>query len=331
MIARHEASCSGETGAALLSALLIVSLMAVAAIALLETVRFSVRTSINLSDREQARLYAIGAETLATASIRQMRKSGEDRFPALDEWTRQPVTFPIRDGRVRVHVRDGANCLNLNALVEADPAGALRTQPETRARFSGLLQALGLAEGEAEALAASLADWIDSDARPGFGGAEDDFYTALETPYRTPGEFMVDMSELRLVRGYTAELANALEPVACVQGHDELAPLNINTLRPGQAPLLQAYLGENFDLFEAEQIIAERPRGGYATLEQFFSEPVFRGRVPTEEAQALFALSSQSYIATIEVDYRASRVEMTSRLVILEDGRVRSEARRYGS
>lgn len=320
-----------ERGAALLSALLIVSLMAVAALALLETVRFSVRTSINLSDREQARLYALGAETLATVSIREMRRVGEDRFPVLDEWTREPVVFPIRDGQIRIEVRDGANCFNLNTLVEAGGAGEYVASQDAMGRFSRLLQSMQIPPAEAEALTAALADWIDSDLRPGFGGAEDDFYGALESPYRTPGEFMVDISELHLVRGFTPDLVAALQPLACVQGGAEGVALNINTLRPHEAPLLTAYLGENFDVFEAEQLIAERPVGGYNGLDAFLAEPLFRGRTPDEETADLFALASSSYIARIEVSYRQAHVEMTSRLVISDDGRVRTEARRYGS
>lgn len=327
----HDQGLSDERGAALLSALLIVSLMAVAALALLDTVRFSVRTSINLSDREQARQYALGAETLAKASIREMRKAGDERYPVLDEWTREPVVFPIDGGRITIRVRDGANCFNLNALAETATSDEATSSKDARKRFSGLLQAIEVPPAEADALSASVTDWVDSDQRPGFGGAEDGFYGALETPYRTPGELMVDRSELHLVRGFTPELVEALDPLICVHGQADTLPLNINTLTPREAPLLQTYLGKDFDLFEAAQLIAERPMGGYATLEAFFADPVFRGRTPGEDDAQLFSLASSVYMATIEVDYRQTRVEMSSRLVISEDGRVRTEARRYGS
>ncbi len=320
-----------ERGAALLSALLIVSLMAVAALALLETVRFSVRTSINLSDREQARQYALGAETLAKASIREIRKSGDDSFPVLDEWTREPVVFPIEGGRIAIRVRDGANCFNLNALAQAGAPGETNGSKDAENRFSRLLRSMEVPQAEADALSAALTDWIDADQRPGFGGAEDDFYGALEAPYRTPGELMADLSELNLVRGFTPDLVTALRPLACVHGQDATQPLNINTLNASEAPLLQAYLGKDFDLFEAAQLIAERPMGGYSTLETFFADPLFRGRIPGEEAAGLFSLASSVYMATIEVDYRQTRVKMSSRLVISQDGRVRTEARRYGS
>ena len=328
---REWSDPSGERGAALLSALLIVSLMAVAALALLETVRFSVRASINLADREQARLYALGAESLAIASIRQMRADGDGSFPLLDDWTREPVSFPIRDGQIEVRVRDGANCFNLNALVDVGAPGEYTAAPELMARFARLLEAMTISQAQAESLTATLADWIDSDSRPGFGGAEDDFYGALEEPYRTPGELLADFSQLHLVRGYTPQLVDALAPLACVQGGDDALPLNLNTLRRHHAPLLAAYLGENFNLMEAEQLIAARPVGGYKSIGEFFSERAFQNRQPGEEVRKLFSLASGSYIATIQVRYRQSDVQMTSRLVISGDGQVRTEARRYGS
>ncbi|MEM7767126.1 MAG: PilX N-terminal domain-containing pilus assembly protein, partial [Pseudomonadota bacterium] len=57
-----DAPLPTDRGAALITAMLIVSLMSVVALSLVDTVRFAARLSINLESREQAQLYAIGAE-----------------------------------------------------------------------------------------------------------------------------------------------------------------------------------------------------------------------------------------------------------------------------
>ncbi len=321
----------GEQGAALVSALLIVSLMAIAALAMLETVRFSVRVSINLSDREQARLYAIGAEELAGVSIQQMRQTGTGTFPLLDDWTRQPFTFPIESGLIRASVRDGANCFNLNGVVTLAEDGGLVSDPVNQRRFAALMTELGVPRGEAEALAAALADWIDSDDFSGFGGAEDDFYTSLEVAYRTPGELMADVSELRLVRGFTPQLVSALAPLVCVRRTTELSPLNLNTLERHHAPLLAAYLGSEQGSLLAAQLIEERPVGGFDTPEAFFSLPQFESQPVADEARGLYGLVSSSYELLVSVDYREARVEMTSVMVILDDGDVITQSRSFGS
>src|SRR5690606_28484584 len=66
------------------------------------------------------------------------------------------------------------------------------------ARFTLLLQALQLPP---EILPAVL-DWLDADGDTRFpNGAEDEYYTRLDEPYRAANGPFADVSELRLVRG----------------------------------------------------------------------------------------------------------------------------------
>ncbi|MGI9286223.1 MAG: general secretion pathway protein GspK, partial [Pseudomonadales bacterium] len=61
----------------------------------------------------------------------------------------------------------------------------------------------------------------------GFSGAEDDYYADLDIPYRAGNRPMLSASELRLVKGMTPELYQALLPhiVALPPG----TAININT------------------------------------------------------------------------------------------------------
>ena len=71
-----------QSGAALISALLIVSVMSFTALAVIENLRFSMKLTSNLAQREQARLYAIGAEELAKTTLKTT-------FQAVQQETRE--------------------------------------------------------------------------------------------------------------------------------------------------------------------------------------------------------------------------------------------------
>lgn len=320
-----------QRGAALISAMLIVSVMALVSLAILESVRFSLRLSANLEDRAQARFYALGAEELASASITQFWRPGAERMPELDVWTRAPFRYPLNEGMISGSVRDGANCFNLNSLVERLEDGTFRVDPEMRMRFQSLLGYLGIAPGEAEALTHATVDWIDTDLTPGFGGAEDDYYGSLDPAYRTSGEFYADVSELRLVRGVDASTFDVLEPFVCVRPTTDPSALNLNTLEPWQAPLLAAYIGQPHNLPDAEDVLADRPIGGFAEIEDFFNLPPFlQFPIPTGD-RSLYALKSTAYELSLTVFYREAVVNLASTLQISDAGDITTVSRRYGA
>ncbi len=319
-----------ETGAALISAMMIVSVMAVVAMGVLDALRLSVRLSLNLEDREQANLYALGAEELAAARISEAWRIEQTRQPVLDEMMGEPFLFPIPDGQIRGVARDGANCLNVNSVVTSDGEGGLQPDPEGRARLARLLDLLGVPPGESEAIAAAVADWIDTDARPGLGGAEDSYYGSLAEPYRTGETYMADVSEIRQVRGMTPQLADALAPFLCARPSAAPSVLNLNTLTLEQSPLLAAYLGAPYETDRAARILAERPVGGWREVSSVFALSLLQEPQISPEDQALYGLSSSVYDVALEVDYRGTRVTLTTSLAVEDSGRVSTLSRRYG-
>lgn len=321
-----------EVGAALVSALLIVGIMSVTAIAVLDSINMATRVSVNVADRNQAELYAIGAESLAAAELEgAIATRGGAAQRMLDELTRQPLTFPLEDGQLHVLVQDGANCFNLNAVVEEASERATTASSENIALFAALLESLGIVPGESESLANALADWIDTDSAPRFGGAEDDYYGGLDAPYRTPGQFIMDVSELHLIRGYTPELVAALEPLVCARPSTALDPLNINALQEGELPLLETYLGDEINVYQAEELLLERPVGGYGSAEDVFETPVLVPFNFAAEIRDRIAVASERYDLQIRVDYRRTSVGLSSALVVDGSGRVATETRRYGA
>lgn len=319
-----------EYGAALISALLIVSIMSVVALSVIQSIRFSTRLSTNIADREQARIYAIAAEEIARSTMHSIWEPEAERNIGLDLWTQTPLHFPIPEGAIEGRVMDGANCFNLNSVVEGGETGYAFSPIGVR-RFEYFLAQFGLPSSDAAILAAELADWIDTDQNVSFGGAEDDYYTGLETPYRTGQQFLADITELKSLRSMTPELFDTLRRFVCVRPSTDIQPLNLNTLYDWQAPILAAYLGAPYDIDAAVQLIQERPIGGYNSLDTFFEQAIRDEEIRSTADRSLYALASDTYSLSAIIRYRQSLINVVSTLQIDESGNITRLSRRYGS
>ncbi len=328
---------NSQAGAALITALLTVALISVAALTILENITVSAQLTRNLYVREQARLYALGAEELAVASMREALNlskragGGGNSFPALDEWTRQPISFPIEGGFIRGRVKDGANCFNLNALVAPGDQGALVANPQNIDRFAFLLEEMQVNPGEAAALANSVADWMDTDDRPLSGGAEDPEYAIQDPPYRTSKTWLHSVSELQLISGFNPEIVSAIRQWVCVRPSFELSPLNVNTLRVEDAPILTAYLGREYNMDTVIGYLEDPSFSGFADILDFFEHNNLQSNPVPEENRGLFALKSDYYDLSAEINYHNAAISIRSTLQIHEGGDITTLSRSYGA
>ena len=319
-----------QSGAALITALVITALMAITAVAVLDMMRFSYRVAINTANRDQARLYLLGAEKLAAATIKTSRQSrSAEGYPELDAWTREPILFPIDGGQITGRIRDGANCFNLNSIVELKDNGRAR-HAANAARFQYLLELVDVDPTQAAELTNSLIDWIDSDSTPEYGGAEDPHYMANESPYRTSGSFLADVTELYAISGFIPPIVRRLSPFVCTYPNSDRQALNINSLTPEQAPVLLSYLGAGFDMQDVDEILAERPVNGFKTIEEFYLLPVFQEGGFPEGQSGYFALKSEFYTLTATVIYYETAISLSSTLEVASSGLPKTLSRKYG-
>lgn len=260
----------GERGAALLTVLLLVAVIAVMAGAALEKLKLSTRLAGNAAATEQARGYANAAETMALTRIDALLGKQPKRVTLAGGWSGRPFGLPLPGGgRATARVADGGNCFNLNGLVT-------RTQPDVyvdvdqqRTRFVRLMQLLGIDGQAATRIAAATADWIDTDQNQQASGAEDATYLGRSPSYRTGGTLMADVSELRAVDGVTPDVYAKLKPWLCALPTAEPVKLNVNTLAPEQAPLI-AMLGATMTVDAARAMLLRRPAQGYGTTAEFW-------------------------------------------------------------
>lgn len=260
-----------ERGAALLAVLLLVAVTGAIAAAMVEDLRLSRTVSVNATARDQGRLFADGVEQLALLTIDDRILQSPERTTLAGDWNGATRTIRLPGGAsADVTVRDGSNCFNINSVADGQPGRPLVRRASGVAQFMGLMIALDVPEPAARRIAEAAADWVDSDAIPGPGGAEDEAYGGGPAPYRTGNTLFADPGEVRALSGMTPDIYARLRPWLCAPPTNDLSPLNINTLGLEQAPLLAMLAPGQLGLERARQVLARRPSNGWNNQVEFW-------------------------------------------------------------
>ena len=259
-----QALVSGkQRGVALVTALLVVSLATIAAVAMATRLQVDVRRTGNLLHGEQAYAYALAAESWAEVILQ--RDADDSKIDTLGEdWATALPPIAVEGGFVSGRIEDLQGRFNLNNLVGADGKPSV---PDLE-YFKRLLVLLEVEPG----LATALLDWIDADINATLpDGAEDDIYLLEDPPYRAANRPLVSTSELRLVKGFSPEIVALLEPfITALPGP---TALNVNTASPLVLQALHAELAT----MDAEQIIEARGEDGFTELEAFLALDALAG------------------------------------------------------
>jgi len=321
----------GERGAALLAVLLLVAVTGAIAAAALEGLRLSRAAAENATALDQARFFANGVEQLAMLTIDDMMSRSPDRTTLDGGWNGAARLIPMPDGsgEAEVRVSDGGNCFNVNSLVEGDPRTILSRRPSGVSQFAGLMMALEVPEAEARRIAEAAADWVDSDSDPGPASAEDAAYATGDSPYRTGNTLFADPGELRAVAGMTPPLYRRLRPWLCALPTSDLSPINLNTLTPGQAPLLAMLAPGQLGVERARRVLAARPSNGWGNQVAFWRIEALNGLNVPLDVQLQPQLKTVWFRLDLKV--RAGRSQFDEQVLVdarLQPSRV--VARRWG-
>ncbi len=290
-----------ERGAALLSVLLMVAVLAVIAATTLDRLALSSKLSANGNALAQGRMFAYAAESIAAARIEDLLARDAAQTTLAGGWLGKEQVLPIPVGSATATVRDGGNCFNLNSLVgQAD--GKLLASTTGQQQFVSLMVTLGIDENTARPVAAAAADWADSDSAAVQSGAEDDSYRTAATPYLAANRLYAHPSELRAVKGVTPVIYSKLRGWICALPEAELSPLNVNTLLPEQAPLLVMLFAPNtISPTSARSYLAKRPASGYGSLIRFWEAPELAALKPSPMVQEQVKLTSKYFLLDTKV------------------------------
>lgn len=307
--AQDERGRYSERGAALLTVLLLVAVIAVMAGTALERLRLSTRLAQNIVSIDQARAYALAGEALALSRISNLLSQNHDRTTLAGGWSGRPFPLPVPDGLATITVQDGGNCFNLNSLVTQTAPGTYAAYTPARLQFARLIRLVGAPASSPDNLAAAVSDWIDSDRDPLPGGAEDSAYQALPTPYRTANTLIADASELRAVSGVTPAVYDRLRPWVCALPRAEPSRINVNTLTPEQGALMAMLFPDTLSIGAARELLLRRPPQGYESSAAFFAAPALSGITAAPDAVQQTAVTSQWFALDIRVTQGASELE----------------------
>ena len=240
-------------GVALISVLLVVVVLTSVVYHLISRHVASLAQTQNALGFDQAMAYALGGEALARQVLYQDQTEIGPEFDSLEEgWAQAFPPFDLDEqGVIEIQARDLHGCFNLNALAGEEPSPHLD-------RFKTLLRNLDIPEPVAE----ETRDWIDADQDALGFGAEDRDYLGLNPAYRTSGQPLAHVSELRLLRSMTAEHLQTLRPHVCVLPVDVLK-LNVNTATSHALAALAPELDET-----ELRMVTETPRN-FSNLAEF--------------------------------------------------------------
>lgn len=239
-------------GFALLSTLAILASLAAVALAASESARTDLSASRNRIELRRAHWLAEGCLAVARAAI--------DAALASADAARGASPWDSLDHRVDT-ARTGCELSLRPVGLELDVGSASEEQ------LLGLLRAASVREGEADSMAAALADWRDADDVPRGAGAERGWYRALgrQAPRNAA---IASRTELLRVRGFDRHpTVVAMLGVEAGRVLLERAPLPVVAAVSGVSPEVVAALATmrasgRIDGDVLAQLLASMPGGG---------------------------------------------------------------------
>jgi len=283
-----------QSGVALITVMLIVAIATLVAVSMVDRQQLDIRRTGNLVFSDQALEYALGAEAWAIGLLEQDARDNAVDYLG-EDWATALAPIEVDGGAIKAQIIELSGRLNPNNLVTLQQ----KVDASAQSRLLRLIQQL---EGVPESLTPALVDWIDADMlASGSTGAEDDYYTALDVPYRTANGPLADISELRLIRGMTKEAYDALLPYLAVLPRDSV--INVNT---APEPVLMA-LG--LDAARTAAIMQAREDSPFNQIEDFVSNPALQGlELDTTRLgvkSSYFLVESEAVIADLHFKLRS--------------------------
>jgi general secretion pathway protein K len=164
------------------------------------------RRSANLYAFDQGYQIALGAEAWAADFLRKDAQQNQQDHLG-EPWAQTLPPLPVDEGigTVEGRLEDMQGRFNLNNLVFADGTTNEKAVQQ-------LQRILGMLDIE-PTWATMIADWIDSDANPGFpDGAEDTLYMGLDPPHLAANMPITRASELMALPNFGIERFRQLRP-----------------------------------------------------------------------------------------------------------------------
>lgn len=306
-----------QTGVALISVLLVFALATIIAGEVMWRNYRDIRKTANFINGKQAYHFALSGEQFARQLIYRDFAEGEKGSSAADtladDWAMDFPEFEIEGGEMHIEVKDLQGRFNINHM--------LQTRAQNQFRQIG--NRLSLSEDYTD----RIIDWLDENKTALAAGAEDIDYS---DGYLPANRLMTDVSELLLIKGMAIEDFLEIKPLLTVlpgkianEAIDN-TKYNINTV---DAKILEAVAGLSSE--ESSQIVDQQLRGGYNSLNSWFSGP---SGSKLRSVSTLWDIKTQFFEIIVTVNYQQRIVVLTSQLHRSpEDGSITIIKRQVGT
>lgn len=238
----HPIIVTKQRGVALITAMIMVSIVVSLAATIVYRQQIQIRLSSNISHLEQAYQYAYGMEDWAGTILQRSYEEHPDYDSLLDDWYNggKDLVLPITGGLMQGKLIDLNSRININSLnrpfiqTELEQTNPPRTPAQqqaaqqqqdaedefndvasiTRQRLITLLSSIDPDQemGPPESMVDIMKDWVDADEFNGNlrdvdngtgSGAESPYYQSQQPAYYSANTEMVSITELRLLKGMT--------------------------------------------------------------------------------------------------------------------------------
>ncbi len=285
-----------QAGIALMIVLLVVTIATVLSTAIAKNQSRTIGTASSYFDRAQAYYFARGGETFARQLLFRDFKEQPERDDLTEEWAALDLVFEYEGGEVQIYIEDLQGRFNLNQFVAGDQRTSLLSE-----KLSLMTAQIGLDPAWMD----DLLDYTDVDGEVRLGGAEDYFYLGLDQPFRTSGQPLQDLSEIRMLRSMSSEGYARLSEVLTVTPAMG-SSLNVNT---APAMVLQT-LASDLSLEQANALIDRRTTAeGFDTVQAFLQQPELAGLAVKAEG---LGVQSSFFKANIKARYENQTLYLTS-------------------
>ncbi len=249
-----------QRGVALITALLIMALLASLGLSLSWDNAMDVRRTMTMLYHDEGTQAALGAEVWVMSLLRNDAQDSEtDHLGEI--WAAEMPVLPIESdtvqGALHGDVQDLQGRFNVNNLVFRN--GEIDTVSIDQ--FRRLLAALDIDPRFADL----AADWIDADQSAELAGAEDAIYSGMVPPYRSANQHLTSVTELAALEGMDKATFDILLPhITALPGR---TAINVNT---ATAVVLQS-LSDGISADIAESLMGEREESGFADIVNSFA------------------------------------------------------------
>lgn len=250
-------------GAALITALFIMTLVAIAATAMSVSLDISIKRTALVINSTQLYYAAEGVQYWAKSTLLANTAKISKDNQTIDK---MPQSFAsVNQGGIVVSgkIQDAQSFFNLNNL----------SKKSALPQFILLLKAIDpqLTQTKAKSIAQAVADWVKLKSSVKSSSQYTETYAKMSPPYQAAYRPMTSPSELRLVSGITPKLYEKLKPYVVALPTD--TDININT---ASAQVLMT-LGAGITQQQANTLVGLRKSlGGFKTIKDLTNNETFK-------------------------------------------------------